>query len=81
MPGFRQVPGLARRLMTMQTQRLNGATRVVASETPDAAFVPLPPWNTAEFHGDEQVCWKSMHKSTARVLAPAVLEMLQQPAR
>lgn len=73
---FRPLPALARRLMTMQIQRLNGATRVVASETLDATYVPFPAWRAAEQHREEQICWKSMHKLFARALAPAIVARL-----
>lgn len=81
MPDLRPLPTLVGRLMIVQIQRLNGATRVVASETPDATFVPLPTLQPGERQGDEQVCWRSMHKLIARALAPAVVEQLQQLAR
>lgn len=73
---FRPLPALARRLMIMQIQRLNGATRVVASETPDATYVPFPAWRAGEQRHEEQICWKSMHKLFARALAPAIVAHL-----
>lgn len=73
---FRPLPTLARRLMIMQIQRLNGATRVVASETPDAAYVPFPAWHAGEQRGAEQICWQGMHKLFAEALAPAIVAQL-----
>jgi lysophospholipase L1-like esterase len=73
---FRPLPALARTLMIMQIQRLNGATRVVASETPDATYVPFPAWHPGEQHHEEQICWKSMHKLFAHALAPAIVAHL-----
>lgn len=74
MADFRPIPTVARTLLTLQTRRLNQAMRVIASETPNAAYVPCPTWRADERYVAEQISWKTMHEMLARLLAAAILE-------
>lgn len=74
MTDFRAIPDPGRRLLTLQIARLNRAMTVVASEIPNAVFVPFPKWETNEKYVEETFSWKAMHKKLAWHLTPAILD-------
>lgn len=74
MADFRPIPAAARKLLMLQTKRLNEAMRVIASEVPNATYVPFPKWRAGEKYVAQQISWKNMHKMLARLFASVILQ-------
>lgn len=81
MEEFRPIPDPARRLLVLQTQRLNRAMRTIASETANAVYVPFPKWELGDRYAPQIFSWKAMHKKLAQAIAPVILEHLHEDAR
>lgn len=82
MTDFRPIPGPARRLLKLQTLRLNLAMRRVAAKRPRGVFVAFPKWRVDEQYVADALSWKAVHKRVARTLAPVIVQQLSadQPA-
>jgi lysophospholipase L1-like esterase len=78
MADFRPIPPVARKMLTLQIGRLNGVTREFASRTADATFVPSPHRRVGDKYIQEEMSWKSLHHSWARILSTATLRVLNE---
>jgi hypothetical protein len=75
MADFRPIPPLARRILKLQIERLDDATRSIASRIANACFLPFPIWRTGDLYVEEVFSWKALHRMWAAPLAEATMRV------
>ena len=72
MSDFRPINTSVRRVISLQVDRLNAASKAVAERVPGVTYVPFPTWRIGEMFIKQMFSWKTMHDAWGETLAAAL---------